>query len=345
MATSVTFEQEDLISRIKLSFRTIRRAPLEKGSFSSRRMVLWRDYWIGSYSRAQPWTGGLFLWSMTEDSIFYFEVCNSFFPSSGALNLSLRQMESVPHCTKLVDDVLFVTVDISDSTYWSVPFRCIHIPSLVISTQLPGGSLSLTKNAFSVLLPKCIMELPEAGSPFPVHTTIYSIRACPPTYPRYCFSIKRFLRESRGVEWEVLEVEIDLTIPGPIKIFNRVSRQYTVQRPTYPFYDSDEDLLLYLPSGRRGQPRASPSVRFLRVGKPDKWRVARLGGVDKMRLTGLSVDRDAGYVIIWATEDWSRSTRECGFIFWLDEKKSGDMVYSRTKELISSWSRGLKWHF
>jgi hypothetical protein len=28
--------------------------------------------------------------------------------------------------------------------------------------------------------------------------------------------------------------------------------------------------------------------------------VARLGGVDKMRLSGLSVDRDAGYVIIWA---------------------------------------------
>ena len=85
----------------------------------------------------------------------------------------------------------------------------------------------------------------------------------------------------------------------------------------------------------------SPSVRFLRVGKPDEGRVAWLGGVDKMRLSGLNVDRDAGYVIIWEAEDWSWSTIDCGHICWLDERKAGDMVYSRTKELISSWSRGL----
>ena len=252
-------------------------------------------------------------------------------------------MQFISRCTKVIDDLLFVDSNLLASCSQAITYRCIHIPSLVISTQLEGGSLSFMENAFSVLLPKCIMESPEAGSPFPVHTNIYSIPACPPTYPRYCFIIKRFLGRPRGVEWEVLEVEIDLTIPGPIKVFSRVSQQYTVQRPSYPLHDCDGDLLFYHQLARRGQFRACPSVRFLRVGRPDKWRVARLRGVDEMRLSGLRVDRDAGFVIIWAPED--SPIRDCGYICWLDERKPSDMVYSRTKELISSWSRGLLQRF
>ena len=134
-------------------------------------------------------------------------------------------------------------------------------------------------------------------------------------------------------------MEIDLTIPGPIKIFSRVSQQYTVQRPTSLIHDIDDDLLLLLQLGRAGQPRASPSVRFLRVGKPDEGRVAKLGGIDKMHLSRLNVDRDAGYVIIWEADDTPWLNGDRGHIFWLDERKAGDMVYSRTKEPISSWSR------
>ncbi len=301
-------------------------------------MVLWRDYLLGSYFTA---TGGLFLWSMTENSLFYFEVCHPFFSFPGALNPNSRQMEFVPQCTKIVDDVLFVTLAIDDGTDWNTTYRCIHIPSLVISTQLLGGSLSLTENAFAVHLPKCIMEPHATGTLYPVHTTIYSIPACPPTHPRYCFIIRRFVEQSRGVEWEVLEAEIDLTIPGPIKIFSRVSQQYTVQPSASRLHDNDDDLLLYLPLGRGGLPRASPSVRFLRVGKPDKGRATWLGVIDKMRLSVLRIDRDAGYVIIWTAEGWAWSTRDCGYIYWLDERKAGDTVYSRTKKLISSWSRGL----
>ncbi len=327
MATLVTFEQKNLISPIKLSFRTIQRAPLEKGTlfvWVGMPMVLWRDYLIGSHFKA---TGGLFLWSMTENSIFYFEVRHSFFPSSGALNLNSRQMESVPRCTKLIDDVLFVILDIFDRTHRSISFRCIHIPSLVISTQLPGGSLSLSKDAFALLLPKCIMKPPTI---FPFCTKIYSIPACHPTYPRYCFSIRHYLQPS-GVQWEVLEVEIDLSIPGPIKIFSRVSRQYAAQRPICTLHDSDDEIFLCLTLGRNGQPSESPSIRSLRVGQPDKWRVTRLEGVDKMSLFALRVDRDAGFVIIWEAENCPQSTRECGYICWLDERKAGDMVYSRTK--------------
>ena len=250
-------------------------------------------------------------------------------------------MGFVPHCTKVVDDLLFITCAICNGNDWDTSYRCIHIPSLVISTQLPGGPLSLTENAFAVVLPKCIMVSRTTWSIFPVRTKIYPIPAFSSSHPRYCFIIEGFVRQPWKVNWEVLEVEIDLSIPGPIKIFGRVSQQYSVQRSTSPIHDNDDDLLFHLPLGRGDQPCASPSVRFLRVGKPDKGRVARLGGVDKMRLHGLSVDRNAGYVIIWAAGDRSSSTSDCGYICWLDERKAGDRVYSRTKELISSWSRGL----
>ena len=179
------------------------------------------------------------------------------------------------------------------------------------------------------------------GVTFPVDTEIHSIAACPLTHPRYCFIIRRFLGQSRGVEWDVLEVEIDLSIPGPIKIFSRVGQQYSVQRPTFLSYDSDGDLLVYLPLGRGDTPSAPLSVQFLQVGKPGKERAARLRGVGEMRLTGLSVDRDAGYVITWAEEDPPRYNRDCAFVCWLDERKPANLVYSRTKKLISSWSRGL----
>ena len=81
VATSVTFEQESLTSPIKLSFRTIRSVPIEKeisvsnNSYTSP-MVLWHDYLIGTYVEKQLRTHGIFLWSMRENSIFYFEVCN-----------------------------------------------------------------------------------------------------------------------------------------------------------------------------------------------------------------------------------------------------------------------------
>ena len=192
-----------------------------------------------------------------------------------------------PRCTKVLDDLLFISLDISDGTHYRTAYRCIHIPSLVTSTQLPGGFLSLTDNAFAVLLPKCIIESRTTSSPISVQLNIYSIPHCTPTHPRYCLIMGRFLAQSQGVEWEVLEVEIDLSTPGPIKIFSRGSQQYTVQRNTILLHDSDDDLLLYLPLGRRDSPCASLGIRFLRVGKP------------------------------------------------------GSFVYSRTKELISSWSRGL----
>ena len=125
----------------------------------------------------------------------------------------------------------------------------------------------------------------------------------------------------------------------------RVSHQYTLQDPTYISNDTNDDLLLYRTLGRGVLPSASISVRLMRVGKLGKVRVARLGGVDNMRLTGPSVYKDAGYVIISAAKYWPRSTRHYPFILWLDERKPGNIAYSRMKEFISSWSRRLLQHF
>ena len=259
-------------------------------------------------------------------------------PSPGALNPNSGQTEFVPHCNKVLDELLFTYLNMYDGARQNTSYRCIHIPSLVTSTQLPNGSLSLTETAFSVLLPKCIMESRAMGS---AHTTIYSVPTCLPSHPRYCFVIKRFYTPHQAVDWEVIEVEIDLSIPGPIKVFSGVSQQYTVHVPTVPLHDSDEDLHLYLPLGRGGLPRAPLNIQLLRVGTPGKARLARLGGVDKGRLYGLMVDKDAGYVIIWAAEDRPVYTGDCFLILWLDERKAGNMVYSRGKELITRWRRGL----
>ena len=348
-ATSVTFEQENLTSPIKLYFRAIQRVQVEEeiglyDSFSGSPMVLWRDYLIGTFVRVRPTTRGLFLWDMRENSIFYFEVCHSF-RLPGALNPNSQQMGFVPLCPKVIDDLLFVNVDVLENIHRNTAYRCIHIPSLAIVAQLPGGSLSLTQNAFSMLPTNCIMESRAMGSNFSANTKIYSIQASLPTHPRYCFMIKRSWGQSMGLDWEVFEVEIDLSIPGPIKIFSRVSQPYTVRCPTYPLHGSNADLLLYLPSGRGDLPSASLGLQFLRVRKPGKERVARLGGADEMRLTGLSVDKDAGYVILWAAQNWPEYTGDCFFVWWLGETKPGNMVYSQTKELISSWSRRLLQRF
>ena len=90
VATLVTFEQENLTSSIKVTFRTIQRAPIERGTslsdyVSGSPKVLWRDYLIGSFVRSQARTHGIFLWSMRKNSIFYFEVCEPLLPSPDAL--------------------------------------------------------------------------------------------------------------------------------------------------------------------------------------------------------------------------------------------------------------------
>jgi len=206
------------------------------------------------------------------------------------------------------------------------------MPTLVTLAQLPGGSLM--ENG---LPPECKMEIQLGwfnGPNRPIHEEIYSIPACLPTHPRYCFIVERRLRGYQGKFWDIFKVEIDLSIPGPIKGLSGVCQwSSAVPRGTYVDHCSDDDVLLTLPSVHGIIPCAPLSIRFLRVGTPDDWRAVNVRGMDKMRLSGLHVDRHAGYIIAWVEEGRSRWARECSFIWWIDERKPDD--------LISRWSRRL----
>ena len=250
-----------------------------------------------------------------------------------------RQTTLEPLGIKVRDDLLFVGYEILEGNLSRTTYRCIHIPTLVISTQLPDGSLDLTENAFAGLRPRCKMGAYTMELRYMVHTDIYSIPSCLSTHPRYCF-IFRPPGQSAKTNWEILEVEIDLRVPGPIKIFSKVSRQYTVMHQTQRFHCLSDDLLLSIPSEYGHMPRAPPGVHFLRVGKPDDWRVVKLGGVDKMRFWLLDVDKDAGYIIAWAEQCWPWRTHERrSFIWWIDKRKPGQVVH--LKDLITGWCRGL----
>jgi len=90
------------------------------------------------------------------------------------------------------------------------------MPTLMVSTQLSGGSLTLTESAVAELPPKCKIEIYTTGSIGLVSEELYSIPTCLPLHPMYCFILKRDLGQSPGIDWEVLEVEIDLGVPGPL---------------------------------------------------------------------------------------------------------------------------------
>jgi len=233
-------------------------------------------------------------------------------------------------CIKVCDDLLFVRIDSSTS---STTYRCIHLPTLVATAQLPGGSIDLTENAFAPLLPECKLETRTKGLFDSVHEEIYSIPSCLPKRPRYCFIVTRLLGSGKAEDWEIFEVEIDLCIPGPIKIFSRVSRQYTVARPTNFYLNNHnvDDLLLSVGAFTFFQPI---KVRFLQVGKPDVWREVKLGGVNKTicLLAGLHVDRDAGYIIALGSEG-ILCPQALSFIWWIDDRKLDAVVQRRTGHL------------
>jgi hypothetical protein len=250
-------------------------------------------------------------------------------------------MTFVPYSIKVCDDILFLKFAIPGPHH---TYRCIHLPTLVIMTQLPGGSIDLTENAFAALLPECKMETCTAGTLRSIHEEIYSAPSCHPKHSRYWFIFSRVLDESKEAVWEISEVEVDLSIPGPIKIFGRVSQQYTVPRPTLHFHQSVDGLLLSFPSVYGFISYLPLSIRFLQVGKPDGWRVVKLGGVDKMYLCGLHVDRDAGYIITWV-RGGRLGTREQSFIWWIDGSKPGAVVHSPAKDLAPGRSRRRLWSF
>jgi len=243
-------------------------------------------------------------------------------------------MTYYPSRIKICDDILFIKLHRDTSA----TYRCIHLPTLVVTAQLPGEPIDLTENAFSPLPPECKLE--AYGS---VRDEICSIPSCLPKHPRYCFILTRYLENGEVKYWEILEVEIDLSMPGPIKIFSRVSRQNNVACPANIFHHSVEDLLLSVPvaNGHGYINFSSLKVRFLQVGRPNGWREVKLEIEGKKKLAVLHVDRDAGYITASVKEGWDERSQACYFIWWIDVRKPG--AYGTVKDLSSGWSHGPLW--
>ena len=253
---------------------------------------------------------------------------------SGRLIPIRQQARFGPVRSKVRDDFLFVQFEAYRKWKCYTSYVCIHMPTLVTSAQLPGGSLTLMENE---LHPKCKMEIETRSVGGPnrsIYEEIYSIPASLPTHPRYCVTVERRLGRYQGNFWDSFEVEIDLSIPGPIKGLSGVRQWSSVAPPgTCSYQCSDDDLLLTFPSVHGIIPCAPLSIRFLRVGTSDDWRAVKVRGMDKMRLSGLHVDRHAGYIIAWV-EGRSRWARECSFIWWIDESEPDDLISRWTRRLL-----------
>ena len=194
---------------------------------------------------------------------------------------------------------------------------------------------------------KCNLKIGLVGleKESPIDEEIYSIPTCLPTHPRYSFIIKKYkCGGSRRDFWDFRGAEIDLSVPGPIKgistFFNSDGWDLSPYRSSYTC--SDDDLFLTYPSVYGHIRDAVPiNIRFLRIGRPaGYWREVNVEGVDKMRVSGLHVDKHAGYIIAWVKENRLLGTRESSFIWWINERKA---EYSSVMDLISGWNRRLLW--
>ena len=226
---------------------------------------------------------------------------------------------------------------------WYTAYTCIHIPTLVISARLPGGSLALMGDE---LPQKCNLKIVLAAleKESPIDEEIYSIPACLPTHPRYGFIINRSTRPTLGGynldDWDYFQAEIDLSIPGPIKGISAFSKSHGKLWPFFPYtyICSNDDLFLTFPSVKWGPPHLNHL--FLRIGMPpEEWREVKVEGMDKMQVSELHVDKRAGYIIAWVKENRLLRTRESSFIWGIDERKPDctpvmDLISGRTRRLL-----------
>jgi hypothetical protein len=240
-------------------------------------------------------------------------------------------MSFQPCRLRVCEDLLFLVKPQIPGDHCTVTCRCVHIPSLVVLAR-PGQSVDLTEEAFSRLPQGCRIEMDTMES---IQETIYPFPSDTPLHPRYCFTYARVVRELRSTEvsWEDLEIEIDLSIPGPIKPFRRITQGSTVSRPGHA---ADDNLLLFSPLSY-GIPRGPLRVRFSRVGWQDAWRVANVKGYDKMRMRGLFIDRDAGYIYGHVQDDSLRQTRDCPIVWWFDPPHRASMM----KRWLFGWRQKL----
>ena len=242
-------------------------------------------------------------------------------------------MSDLPSRIRVRDDLLFMKF-LLPGPYINATYCCIHMPSLVVSIQIPGEMVDL---AFSRLPKEGKMVIDTLGTMGSINEQIYPSPSNTSAHPRYYFVLERNFESYIKMVSEVLTIEIDLSVPGPIKAFGRVVQEYTVPNQIRRFRAANDDVQLFFPFFYGDTPRVPPIVRSWGLGSRDAGRVANVEGIEEMRLDGVFVDRDAGYILAWVREGSLSWARDSAIIWWFSPTHTASPI----KRLLSGWSQKL----
>jgi len=239
-------------------------------------------------------------------------------------------------CIKVQEDILFVIKQIKLGSSFAKTCLCIHLPPLIHHTFVDSA---LPEHATWKLAPCFEISAGEDSSErwYSVNEDIYAIPHDAGTiepllttaYPKY-----RFVLSYSYLSWDIFDVELNLTVRGPIKPFRSVRRHTT--RPG-PYKDlsvgaSDGDLLVVLTLCD-----STPTLVNVRSFSPtleesdsECWRVGRVEGLDRLFWSWLYVDRAVGYFLASVDVGLGRShLQPCPFIWWFDWVSSGEDIPAR----------------
>jgi len=174
-------------------------------------------------------------------------------------------------------------------------------------------------------------------------------------YPKY-----RFVLSYSGWSWEIFDVVLDLTVPGPLKPFQSVRHSLTYGPGAVGHLDaSDGDLQVVFTfcSSKPTLVHVRSFSHALEESDNRCWRLGRVEGLDRLLRHCLYVDRAAGYFIaaVDVGPGRGKDVRPWRpFIWWFDWISSGEdilahpqgkgkIVRSGVRSAVSKVFTRLKW--
>jgi len=147
----------------------------------------------------------------------------------------------------------------------------------------------------------------------------------------------RFVLFYSHMAWDIFDVVLDLTVPGPLKPFRSVGHHRITHRPGAGMRDSidaSDGNLLVVFTGRRSPPTLVNVRSFLPTleeSDSECWRVGRVEGLDRLVWCWLYVDRAAGYLLT-SEPGGIGDVRPSSFIWWFDWVSSGEDIPAHPQE-------------
>lgn len=164
----------------------------------------------------------------------------------------------------------------------------------------------------------------------PRTTEVTSISA----YPKF-----RFVLSYSSTSWDVFDVELDLTVPGPLKPFQSIKHHSRTLSPDVrTCIDGSDGDLVVLFTISVSPPRCINVRSFshtLEESDSQGWRVAQVEGLNRLVWSWLYVDRTAGYLLMGPGGDGNGQAH----IWWFDGVPSSgkdEPVHSRGKDKVAA---------